>query len=150
MSTVIATPGSTDEPADSRSFVSSLLECYIQLPHTPNSPSKHDRQLAKRLFERQISLDTLKTAFLLATSRRTFRPPGAPPLEPIRSLAYFLPVVEELLRTPADPIYTQLLADRLNTGLPKLGIPPLDPPIPWCSSLSTTRQRSNNHENETL
>jgi hypothetical protein len=37
---------------------------------------------------------------LLASVRRAARRPDAIPLEPIRSLHYFLPVIEELLHTP--------------------------------------------------
>lgn len=125
---------------DRHSFVTSLLQCYVQLPHTPPRPSRSDRRLAQRLFEQQTSLDTLKAAFILATSRRTFRPDNANPLEPIRSLAYFLPVVEELRRTPPDPLYIDLLALRLHTGFPNLGVPPLDPPIPWCSPPSSSQK----------
>jgi len=116
---------------DARSYVASALDCYVRLPHTPNRPRKHDRLLARRLFDRSVPLDRVKAAFILATSRRTLRPADAPPLGPIRSLAYFLPVIEELQHTPPDPFYIRLLKDRLRTGFPDLGVPPLDPPIPW-------------------
>ncbi len=120
-----------DDTDDPRRYVATVLECYVQLPHTPNRPRKNDRCLAKRLFNQKTPLDIVKAAFILATSRRTFRPGNASPLEPIRSLAYFLPVVEELQRTPLDPIYVHLVKQRLHTGSPNLGVPPLDPPIPW-------------------
>jgi hypothetical protein len=42
----------------------------------------------------------VEAAFLLASLRRAARRPAAIPLGPIRSLHYFLPVIEELLRTP--------------------------------------------------
>ena len=45
-------------------------------------------------------LTTAETALLLASVRRTARRPDAIPLGPIRSLHYFLPVIEELLHTP--------------------------------------------------
>lgn len=133
----------SDSPRlDRHSFVTRLLQCYVQLPHTPPRPSRYDRRLAERLFEQQASLETLMAAFILATSRRTFRQDNATPLEPIRSLAYFLPVVEELRRTPPNPFYIDLLALRLHTGFPNLGVPPLDPPIPWCSPSSASSERS--------
>ena len=47
-----------------------------------------------------IPLTTVETAFLLASVRRAARRPDAIPLGPIRSLHYFLPVIEELLHTP--------------------------------------------------
>ena len=120
-----------DNPVDPRRYVATVLECYVQLPHTPNRPRKNDRCLAKRLFNQEVPLDIVRAAFLLAISRRTFRPGNASPLEPIRSLAYFLPVIEELKRTPPDMLYIQLLKQRLHTGFPDLGVPALDPPIPW-------------------
>ena len=120
-----------DDPVDPRRYVATVLGCYIQLPHTPNRPRKNDRNLAGRLFNQKVPLAVVKAAFVLATSRRTFRPGNASPLEPIRSLAYFLPVIEELQRTPPDMLYIQLLKQRLHTGFPDLGVPALDPPIPW-------------------
>ncbi len=120
-----------DDPVDPRRYVATVLEYYVQLPHTSNRPRKNDRCLAKRLFNQKVPLNIVRAAFILATSRRTFRPGNPSPLEPIRSLAYFLPVVEELQRTPPDRLYIQLLKQRLHTGSPDLGVPPLDPPIPW-------------------
>jgi len=60
---------------------------------------RHTR-LVWQLWERQIPLTTVETAFLLASVRRASRRPNAVPLGPIRSLHYFLPVIEELLHTP--------------------------------------------------
>ena len=122
---------SPDDPVGPRRYVTTVLECYVQLPHTPNRPRKNDRCLAGSLFNQRVPLDIVRAAFVLAISRRTFRPKDASPLEPIRSLAYFLPVVKELQRTPPDMLYIQLLKQRLHTGFPDLGVPPLDPPIPW-------------------
>jgi len=112
-------------------YVDDLLRCYILLPHTPDRPSKNDRRIAAQLFNRQVPTDAIKTAFVLAISRRSFRPPDAPPLEPIRSLAYFLPVVNEVQKSDLDSAYVGLLKQRLETGSPDLGVPPLQSPIPW-------------------
>ena len=88
----------SDKDESEQQYVAELLRCYTLLPHTQNRPSKNDRRIAAQLFKRQVSTDAIKTAFLLAISRRSFRPPDASPLEPIRSLAYFLPVVNEVQR----------------------------------------------------
>jgi hypothetical protein len=114
-----------------RRYVTVLLHCYILLPHTPDHPSRHDRHIAAQLFDRQVPLDAVKTAFVLAISRRTFRSPDAFPLEPIRSLAYFLPVISEVQKADIDPVYIDLLKQRIETGFPDLGVPPLPTPIPW-------------------
>ena len=119
-----------DDDATQQDYVADLLRCYILLPHTPNRPSRNDRRIATQLFSRQVPIDAIKTAFVLATSRRSFRPPNAPPLEPIRSLAYFLPVVNEAQKAHLDPVYIDLLKQRLEIGFPDLGVPPLEKPIP--------------------
>ncbi len=121
----------SDDDATRRQYLADLLRCYILLPHTPDRPSRNDRRIATQLFNRQVPLDAVKTAFVLAISRRSFRPPDAPPLEPIRSLAYFLPVVNEVQKADLDKVYIDLLKQRLETGFPNLGVPPLETPIPW-------------------
>ncbi len=85
---------------DLESYRQTLLDLYLRLPDTPCRASRHDLCLVRELWERDISLTTAKTALLLASVRRAARRPDAIPLGPIRSLHYFLPVVEELLHTP--------------------------------------------------
>jgi hypothetical protein len=53
-----------------------------------------------RLTESGILLHLVESAMLLASLRRLVRPSDLPPLPPIRSLAYFQPVIEELLVHP--------------------------------------------------
>jgi hypothetical protein len=81
-------------------YVRAVLQAYHALPGTPRRDSRHDRLLAGTLASRGVSLHTVKAAFALATARRTFRPEDSVPLGPIRSLAYFLPVVDELTQHP--------------------------------------------------
>ena len=121
----------TDHDATQRQYVAEVLRCYILLPHTQGLPSRNDRHIATQLFSRQVPIDAIKTAFVLAISRRSFRPSHAPPLEPIRSLAYFLPVLNEVQNANPDPAHIDLLKQRLETGFPDLGVPPLEEPIPW-------------------
>ena len=87
-------------PNDLESYRQTLLDLYLRLPDTPCRISRHDVRLVWQLWERQIPLTTVETAFLLASVRCTARRPDAIPLGPIRSLHYFLPVIEELLHTP--------------------------------------------------
>ena len=56
-----------------------------------------DRVLAAQLYQRGVSVSVIENAFVLAAARRLMRPADAPPLGTIRSLAYFLPVIEEVL-----------------------------------------------------
>ncbi len=87
-------------PNDLETYCQTLLDLYLRLPDTPCRVSRHDVRLARQLWERGIPLRTAETALLLASVRRAARRPEAIPLGPIRSLHYFLPVIEELLHTP--------------------------------------------------
>jgi hypothetical protein len=87
-------------PHDLETYRQTLLDLYLRLPDTPCRVSRHDLRLVRQLWERDISLTTAETALLLASVRRAARRSDAIPLGPIRSLHYFLPVIEELLHTP--------------------------------------------------
>lgn len=86
--------------ADLEAYRKTLLNLYLRLPDTPRRVSRFDLRLVCDLWEREIPLTMVETAFLLASARRANRPTNALPLGPIRSLAYFLPVIEELQQTP--------------------------------------------------
>ena len=68
-----------------------------------------DRLLAAQLYARGVPLPTVENALVLAASRRLFRPADAPPLATIRSLAYFLPVINEVLELTVSPDYFRYL-----------------------------------------
>ena len=87
-------------PNDLEAYRQTLLDLYLRLPDTPCRVSRQDVRLVQQLWQRQIPLTTVETAFLLASVRRAARRPDAIPLGPIRSLHCFLPVIEELLHTP--------------------------------------------------
>jgi hypothetical protein len=94
---------------DPKTYLQSLTQLYLRLPDTPRRLSRFDHHLAHHLFDRHIPLALVETAFLLAAARRAARPPAAPPLGPIRSLHYFLPVIEELLENPLPDSYLAYL-----------------------------------------
>ena len=99
-------------------YLKRLLDLYCGLPHTAaRRPSLNDRRLAAQLCDRRISLDIIETAFLLALTRRSYRDPQAPPLRPIRSLAYFLPLIDEILLQPLDPGYLAYLRARVDQNV---------------------------------
>lgn len=97
-------------------YIQALLRRYLWLPGTPARTSRHDRRLAKTLFARGIPLCIVEAALLLATVRRTFRSKDALPLPPIRSMCYFLPVVDEVLHDPTqqDLEYVRYLEGKLT------------------------------------
>jgi hypothetical protein len=103
-------------------YVSAVLTLYVDLPDTPLRPSVPDQRQARIWFDRGVPLEVVETALLLACLRRKARPTDVPPLPRIRSLAYFQPVVEELLDHPAPGGYLQYLHLKLR------GI--LDNPVP--------------------
>ncbi len=86
--------------ADLPTYRQAIMNLYLRLPDTPRRLSRSDLGLVHQLWQRKVPLDTLELAFLLASARRIQRPADALPLEPVRSLHYFLPVIEELLHTP--------------------------------------------------
>ena len=89
-----------------------LLAAYCALEETALSrPSRADRRLANDLVARGLPFDLLQAAFILATARRRLASTSP---QPIRSLAYFIPIIDELLNDPPDPDYIQHLASRLN------------------------------------
>ena len=101
-------------PSDLETYRQTLIKLYLRLPDTPRRLSRFDLRLVHQLWERQIPLTTVETAFLLASSRRAARLPDAMPLGPIRSLYYFLPVIEELLAQAVPESYL----DYLRTKVP--------------------------------
>src|SRR5690242_20302183 len=78
-------------------YVRQVLERYRQTPGTSGVVRRPDRMLAAQLYQRGISVTVIENAMVLAATRRLVRPAAAAPLGTIRSLAYFLPVIEEVL-----------------------------------------------------
>lgn len=96
-------------------YVSSVLTFYVDLPDTPLRTNVQDQRTARNWFERHIPLSVVETALLLGSLRRLSRPADVPPLSRIRSLAYFQPVIEELLNNPAPAGYLQYLRFKLRS-----------------------------------
>lgn len=93
-------------------YLATLLERYRRLPGTLGHVLRDDRRTAAALHERQIGLDVVHQAFVVAIARRFGTEAGR--IEPIRTLRYFLPVIEEIIRDPPDPDYLQYLESRLR------------------------------------
>lgn len=91
-----------------------IIDTYLRLPDTPSRARHQDQLLAAQLHQRGVSEVIIEAAFLLATTRRINRPPDAEPLTPIRSLRYFLPVIEELLRRPPAASYLTYLRETVE------------------------------------
>ncbi len=98
---------------DQRTYSRRVLALYSRLPDTPSRHRRADRQLVVQLHQRSVDIDTIESALFLATARRLCRPPDRPPLPPVRSLAYYLPVLDELLLHPLPHGYTQYLRSKV-------------------------------------
>jgi hypothetical protein len=99
---------------DAEQYVHIVLSLYQQLPETPALPSSRDRIQVYQLQQRKLPLTLIETAFLLGSLRRLLRPPNAPALSPIHSLAYFAPVIEELLNNPVPDTYIEYLRHKMQ------------------------------------
>jgi len=103
-----------DHDRGQEEYVRRVLEAYRQTPGTMGTVRRPDRVLAAQLYQRGVSVSVIENAFVLAVTRRLVRPEDAPPLGTIRSLAYFLPVIEEVLNLRVSPEYFQYLRHRLG------------------------------------
>ena len=99
---------------EQREYVRLVLETYRSTPGTAGVVRRPDRLFATELFERGVPLETVANALTLAAARRLARPAGALPLGIVRSLAYFSPVIEEVLLLKTGPEYFQHLRNKLN------------------------------------
>jgi hypothetical protein len=95
-------------------YIDFVINSYIQLPDTPGKPSQNDRFTATAFRSQGINIHTVESALLLASVRRLARPDDAAPLPPVRSLAYFTPVVRELADSPLPDGYLIYLRDKLQ------------------------------------
>ncbi|HKQ78918.1 MAG TPA: hypothetical protein VJ810_34790 [Blastocatellia bacterium] len=96
-----------------QAYVERVLQLYRQAPETPSRFSRLDRRLAEEFYERQIKIEEVEAAILLATVRRSLRSPEAPKLSAIRSLHYFVPVIEEVRSNPLSESYLEYLRRKL-------------------------------------
>ena len=94
-------------------FVARVLALYLSLPHTPARTHRMDRQLAVSWYTQAFAWDSIEGALLLAVARRCLRDPALPPLPPIRSLHYFVPVLAEVQATPLATDYVQYLRGKI-------------------------------------
>src|SRR5512134_3968895 len=94
-------------------YVRQVLEAYRKTPGTMGTVRRADRLLAAQLYRRGLAVRVIENALVLAATRRLVRPAGLPPLGTIRSLAYFLPVIEEVLESRVSPDYFDYLRHKL-------------------------------------
>ena len=103
-----------DDDGGQEEYIRQVLEGYRKTPGTMGTVRRADRILAAQLYQRGLSLKVIENALVLAATRRLMRPAGASPLATIRSLAYFLTVIEEVLELRVTPDYFQYLRRKLE------------------------------------
>ena len=103
-----------DDGRSQEEYIRQILEAYRQTSGTMGTVRRPDRVLAAQLYQRGVCASVIENAFVLAAARRLMRPADAPPLGTIRSLAYFLPVIEEVLDMRVSPDYFQHVRRKLE------------------------------------
>jgi len=90
---------------DSLEYVRRVLDAYRATPGTCGAVRRPDRAFAVQLFARGVPVAVVENALVLACARRLLRPADAPRLGVLRSLAYFSPVIDEVLGLGVDEAY---------------------------------------------
>ena len=107
-------------PISWEEYIRKVLDAYRITPGTTGNIRRPDRLLAAQLHQRGVPLRAVENALLLAVSRRLMHSPEALPLGTIRSLAYFVPVIEEVLELKIGQDYFDYLRFRLSRFSPHL------------------------------
>jgi hypothetical protein len=103
-----------DEGRGQEEYIRQVLEAYRKTPGTMGTVRRADRMLAAQFYQRGMAVTVIENAFVLAAARRLMRPADAPQLGTIRSLAYFLPVIAEVLDMRVSPEYFQHVRRKLE------------------------------------
>jgi hypothetical protein len=103
-----------DDGRGQEEYIRRVLEAYRKTPGTMGTVRRPDRVLVAQLYQRGVAVGVIENALVLAAARRLMRPADALPLGTIRSLAYFLPVIEEVLAMRVSPDYFQYLRRKLE------------------------------------
>jgi hypothetical protein len=98
-------------------YVQRVLAAYRSTPGTTGAIRRPDRLLAVQLHQRGVPLMVVENALVLAAARRLVRPTAAPPLATVRSLAYFAPVIDEVLELRVSPDYFRYLRHQIQRVL---------------------------------
>ncbi len=103
-----------NNPTSRDDYVRKVLDAYRQTPGTTGRVRREDRLLAAQLHQRGIPLAAVENAFILAAARRLLRRTDSPPLRTIRSLHFFIPVLDEVLALRVSPAYFRYLRNKIQ------------------------------------
>jgi hypothetical protein len=96
-------------------YVNAVLALYRTAHGTHGHVRKADLRLARELYDRGVALRTVDDAIAVALCRRLVR--STPPVEPVRSLHYFVGVIDELRAGTLDASYVAYLRGCLRRHL---------------------------------
>ena len=108
-----------DAPEQS-AYVQSVRECFEGLGCVTAKFDASDAQSARRLQQRSVPLEVVQDALLLGACRKYVSWLNGAPPEPIRSLAYFEPVIAEIQKTTLQPGYSTYLRTEIRQLAKKL------------------------------
>lgn len=106
-----------DSHPSQQDYIRHVLAAYRRTPGTTGVARHSDRLLAAALYDRGIPLRAVENALVLAAARRLFRSPDAPQLQPVRSLHYLLPVINEVLTLHVSQDYFRYLQFKIDHAL---------------------------------
>jgi hypothetical protein len=98
-------------------YIRKVLDAYHRTPETSGTLRRNDRLLAAALYDRGVPLSAVENALILASARRIARPLHWPPLQPIRSLYYVLPVLDEVLHVDVTQDYYRDLQLKIDQAV---------------------------------
>ncbi len=106
-----------ERESNKQDYIRKVLDLYRRTPGTIGALRRSDRLLAATLYDRGVPLIVVENALVLAAARRIVRPPDAPALQPVRSLYYVIPVIDEVLQLHVSQDYYRYLQFKIDQAL---------------------------------
>jgi len=91
-------------------YLDQVIRIYLAAPGAPHKPTRRDWAIAAALYRLRVTISELEHSIRLANLRRLLS--GPDPLPPIRSLAYYRTVLQELTPDERDPDYVRYVRQR--------------------------------------
>jgi hypothetical protein len=114
------TPQNSQTKQTRERYVLELLRLYLATPGVVGHVRRADRKLAQELFDHDVPLHAVATAFIVAAARRIRHNAYSTPMPPIRSLHYFRGPIQEMLERPLGFREVQQLRECLRDHCPTI------------------------------
>jgi hypothetical protein len=102
-------------------YIDQVKKLFLAYPIVHSSFTEADRKLAERLFREGVSLETMTRALLLGLSRKSISELNSNQQQPIRSLSYFIPLLEEVSQIQVSDQYWRYLRFKLDQWAAQFG-----------------------------